>query len=300
MSELAKKLDVTDESTRAGATSNSRNEQTASARTGLCANCGEFELLTPLHLDRGGPLFCIRCGMDWHGKHGRRRNAGRIVIKAIKAYFDAGGHSRDINKLALAAMGSIGIDTRMIQLGYESDDTGATLPDLTSELLKDVLQLVHPDHQPQERRELATRVTKELTSLKPFVFPAPKPEPPPVYKPEARHGSEMSPCETLKKPSQIYPCEDCVDHVPFYYCTACRAEYDKRNRAENEQRKAKQRELYKRRKRRQRRSKPRPVCLGCNQPFEPKRADSKHCKPACRQKAYRQRTSAERMTSAVA
>jgi hypothetical protein len=67
--------------------------------------------------------------MDWHGKHGRRRNAGRIVIKAIKAYFEASGHSRDIEKLGLAASGwDFGLDMRMITLGYQVDTTGVTLP----------------------------------------------------------------------------------------------------------------------------------------------------------------------------
>jgi hypothetical protein len=30
-------------------------------------------------------------------------------------------------------------------------------------------------------------------------------------------------------------------------------------------------------------------CATCKQPFAPKRADAKHCSPACKQKAYRQR-----------
>jgi hypothetical protein len=32
-----------------------------------------------------------------------------------------------------------------------------------------------------------------------------------------------------------------------------------------------------------------PSCETCNQPFSSKRADAKHCSPACKQKAYRQR-----------
>jgi hypothetical protein len=34
------------------------------------------------------------------------------------------------------------------------------------------------------------------------------------------------------------------------------------------------------------------VCQTCNETFEPKRTDAKHCSPACKQKAYRQRKKA--------
>ena len=113
--------------------------------------------------------------------------------------------------------------------------------DLTSELLADVLALAHPDHHPPERKELAHRVTQGLLALKPFVFSAPKPEPEqPEPKPErrVRRASES-------KPSQpIYPCADCADTVPYFYCDACNAEYDKREREENERARAKQRAWY--------------------------------------------------------
>ena len=251
-----------------------------------CQNCGKRELVMPLHLERGGPLFCIGCGIDWHGKHGRRRNAGRIVIKALKAYFAAGGLSRDINKLSLAASD---ISFPEISLAYEGDKIGVELPDLTSELLNDLFQLVHPDHQPPERRELATRVTQELTRLKPFVFPAPKPEPPPVYKPEPRDASLEVPREHLKKPSRCYPCEDCADHIPFYYCAPCKAEHDRRINAELERERAKRRRWYQRRKAKREWLKPPLTCI-CGVKFKPKRADMKYCSPACKQKAYRQRT----------
>lgn len=33
-------------------------------------------------------------------------------------------------------------------------------------------------------------------------------------------------------------------------------------------------------------------CETCNRPFEPRRTDAKHCSPACKQKAYRQRQKA--------
>ena len=273
----------------------------AKATVGSCEKCGKQELISPLHGDRGGPSFCIRCGMDWHGEHGRRRNAGRIVIKAMKAYFEAGGQFNDIQKLKLAATGSFGdYDMRAITLGYDADNTGATIPDLTTELLKNVLALVHPDHQPPERRELAIRVTQELNSLKPYVFPAPKPAQPLVSTPEPRDGFFKGSSGTCKKPSQVYPCEDCADHIPKYYCTACKAEFDRRWMAEREHGRAKQREQYKRRKMRREWRRPELSCI-CGAKFKPKRADSKHCSAKCKQKAYRQRHSdhAERTEAAA-
>ena len=70
-----------------------------------CPKCGEFELLAPLHGERGGPISCIQCGLKWHGEHGRRRKLGRIVVKAMKAFNNAGGSWSDYDKLKLAAMG---------------------------------------------------------------------------------------------------------------------------------------------------------------------------------------------------
>jgi hypothetical protein len=58
---------------------------------GNCAICGKHDYLRPLHDDNGGPLCCILCAGNWHGKHGRRRRLGRIVIRAMAAYLDGRG-----------------------------------------------------------------------------------------------------------------------------------------------------------------------------------------------------------------
>jgi hypothetical protein len=254
-----------------------------------CTKCGKRELVSPLHGERGGPLFCIPCGMEWHGEYGRRRRWGRIVIKAMKAYAKAGGHlyGDDFDALKLAASGySLG--------GYEAepDTIGAEIGDITSELLRDTLQLVHPDHQPPERRELAQRVTQELTALKPFVFPAPKREVETPAKPEARDESFKSQGGNLKEPLRklsSYPCEDCAETTYSYYCTACKTEHDKRWNKDLERDRAKQRKWYKQRKLRKKQYTPLPTCAICGAKFEKKRADAECCSAACRQKLYRQR-----------
>ena len=155
------------------------------ATSGECPGCGERSLLMPLHGGKGGPLRCPLCVGAWNAEHGRRRRTGRIVIRAMMAFLDAGGCSQDIDKLKNSAqfgdsgfLGGLHIAEVSDPLGYMADIAkldGADV-DLTSELLADVLSLTHPDHHPPEREELARRVTQQLLALQPFVFPAPKPK----------------------------------------------------------------------------------------------------------------------------
>lgn len=255
----------------------------AKATVGNCENCGKRELLSPLHGERGGPLRCIACGMEWHGKYGRRRKLGRIVIKAMKAYMNAGGGFGDFNRLRLAASG-------FSVHGYDVDTIGAELGDITSELLRDTLRLTHPDCQPPERRELAHRVTQELIALQPFVFPAPTPEPPPE---PGEHNTSLKvaddPFEDALRAMAAYPCVDCADAVPQNYCNSCSAEWDKRYQAKHECSNTKQREWYRRRKVMGAIGKPIPQCGVCGARFKGRRKDAKHCSAKCRQKAHRQR-----------
>src|SRR4029077_2140096 len=119
------------------------------------------------------------------------------------------------------------------QLGYMDGIAridGADV-DLTSELLADVLSLTHPDHHPPERKVLAHRVTQALLALKPFVFPAPEPKP--ELKPESEPLIKARTPES--NPSQPrYPCAECADTVPYFYCDACKAVWEKRTHEEEE------------------------------------------------------------------
>ncbi len=242
---------------------------------GQCDGCGESTWLLPLHGERGGPLRCFKCAGEWNARHSRRRKAGRIVIKALKLFDEAGGSYADVNKLQLVASG--------ISLpGYEADTLGVEIGDITLELLMDALVLCHPDRHPVERKELATRVTQELLALKPFVFPAPKPELPEPLRTEAGYDSFN---EAWRK-VYTYPCADCADQTPYFYCNACRAEWEKRYEKEHERDKAKQREWY--RARRARRIRPK-FCAACKNQFTPNRTDAKFCCAACRQRAHRNR-----------
>ena len=169
-----------------------------------CTECGKHTYVVPLHDDKGGPLMCPICAGMWHAKHSRRRKWGRIIIKVMKFYEREGGKWDDFDKLKLAtAAGDFGIDI----LGYGSADTiGAEVGDITAELLADTIQLTHPDKHPLERQERAKRVTQELLALKPFVFPAPKPEP--AKTPRPRDTSFRIARRHLEEPSrQKYPCE---------------------------------------------------------------------------------------------
>jgi hypothetical protein len=232
--------------------------------------------------------------MAWHGRHGRKRRVGRILKKAMKAFLAAGGASTEITDL------KIEVDAESIGCGSlfnsETPDTiGSDLGDITSELLTDALRLTHPDVHPHERRELATRVTRELNALAPYVFPAPKPNPvptpdPTAFTPRARPATLVQDTEPAAPP---YPCAVCKNDVPYYYCRPCRAEYERRQEATLEKERQKQRAWYRARKARalaRRRALGQlPRCAACHKPFEPKRKDSKYCRPACRQAAHRHR-----------
>ncbi len=87
------------------------------------------------------------------------------------------------------AAGGIFEDWGIDLVGYVNADTiGAEVGDITAELLADTIELTHPDKHPPEREEKAKRVTQELLALKPFVFPAPKPEP---LKPQKRRDTSL-------------------------------------------------------------------------------------------------------------
>jgi hypothetical protein len=254
-----------------------------------CAMCRKHEYVRPLHGDKGGPLCCILCIGKWHGEHGRRRKLGRIVVRAMNAYLDGGGNYGDLDKLKLSATGSgilSGLGFELDPLGYLDGiaDTKDENIDLTSELLVGAIKLAHPDLHPPERRELAHRVTQGLLALQPFTFPAskpkePKPTPPAPPKPMSDRNA------VLKKPR--YPCPECACHVPYFYCDACKAEWNRRRDNEEERERARQRDRYKVRKQSRSWRKPASICAACGKNFKGKRADAQFCSATCRQRAHR-------------
>src|SRR5260370_26220319 len=171
---------------------------------------GKHDLLQPLHGDTGGPPCCILCSGNWHGKHGRRRRLGRIVIRAMAAYLKGGGDLKDIDGMKATAatfdlVGGGGLDP----LGYFADSggIGGETGELTTQLLADAIKIAHPDLHPLERRDLAHRVTQGLLALQPFTFPALKPKPKPEPSSAQREGSSEVDLQKLKLPS--YPCKEC-------------------------------------------------------------------------------------------
>jgi hypothetical protein len=162
--------------------------------------------------------------------------------------------------------------------------------ELTSELLTDVLRLTHPDHHPPERRELAERVTKGLLAIQPFVFPSPKPKPVAPRQTEStsrdnRDGHRTKPSSDGKPK---YPCTGCADTTPYFYCAACRTEYEKREQEEFERRTAKQRAEYKQRRQEKLAGRSLPKCESCGTEFKRTRSDARYCSNTCRQRAHRQ------------
>jgi hypothetical protein len=264
----------------------------------------------PLHGERGGPMRCSLCIGQWHGEHGKRRRHGRIVIRAIAAYLRNGGSSKDIDKLQQSAVVGDFLGGTVLGLGHESlaDPLGYLtgsavrsfsdeIIELTSELLADAIKLAHPDYHPPERQDLARRTTQGLLALQPFVFPAPKPKPAP--QPGPSFEAAPRPRETAVAESKpAYPCADCRDTVPYFYCNACRAEWDKRLAAERERERIKQRKCYRQRQERRWISK---ECAACGASFrisggaaKVKRKDARFCSPKCRQRAHRSVTAKSR------
>ena len=248
-----------------------------------CIKCGSHTYVMPLRGERGGPLFCFMCAGAWHAEYGRKRRAGRVVVKALRGYQKAGGktYGKDFDQLKLAADGMFVI--------YEADTAGADFRDLTSELLQATIALTHPDKHPPERQAEANRVTQELQALKPFVFPAPAPEPPP--KPGDVSFKQHD--DDLNEPSQpAYPCEDCRDAIPYFYCNPCKAQWEReqekereREEKQREKKNARQRERYETHKRFMA-SISRQAARCAARRSEPKRSDAKYCSAACRQRAY--------------
>jgi hypothetical protein len=105
-----------------------------------CAICKKHNLVVPLHGTQGGPEVCLVCAGKWHAEHGRRRRAGRVVIRALRAYEEAGGKWHDFDKLKLSAIGQLGF-MDLDPLGYMADaiNTDVEIVDLTSELLDDAI-----------------------------------------------------------------------------------------------------------------------------------------------------------------
>jgi hypothetical protein len=216
------------------------------------------------------------------------------VIRAIKGYLAAGGKMDDVEKLALAAMGrDMGFD--LDPLGYMAG-VAETLDEeieLTSELLNQILVLVHPDLHPPERQQIAHRVTSQLLALKPFVFPALKPKEPaqPTQQAPSQQASPR-PASSSAKPVATYPCADCADAMHWEYCDACRAEYERRRRQKYEKQAAKesawQRASYARRRERTLARRPPKHCASCGKEFKAKRNDAQFCSSRCRQRARRQ------------
>lgn len=263
-----------------------------------CEGCNERTFLIPLHGSKGGPLRCPLCAGKWHAEHRKRRRHGRIVIRALRAYLDNGGRVRDIEKLQQSAICSdflgedlfgTGIADPLGYLTGVATNAKGEIIELTSELLADAIKLVHPDHHPPERKELAHRVTQGLLALQPFVFPAPK-KPPPEPSVTDFSTTPTRPERAVTK-SPTYPCADCRDTTPYFYCDPCKAEWERRGAKEDEQSRAKQRKWYARRKARQWHSK---ACESCGVSFKisggggkHKRSDARFCSDACRQKAHR-------------
>jgi hypothetical protein len=227
--------------------------QTNKSEITSCAMCGARGYTQPLHGAEGGVMCCMLCIGKWHAEHGRRRRLGRIVIRAIAAFLDGGGQLKDIDDLKHTAMckdSYFGLDPLGYLVGVAA--TKDEVIELTSDVLTDTLKLVHPDHHPPERRELAQRVTQQLLALQPFVFPAPKPKP--VPEPELRpttpggfRDNREGKWSNKTDGKSRFPCAGCADTTPYYYCTPCKTEYDKREREKAECARAKQRAWYARR-----------------------------------------------------
>ena len=60
--------------------------------------------------------------------------------------------------------------------------------------------------------------------------------------PQPRNTSFEDAVANLNKSLREFPCEDCANEVPYYYCDPCKAIWNKRRQDEQERTNAKQRE----------------------------------------------------------
>ena len=218
----------------------------------------------------GGPWECTRCSAQGivfplHGVD----NGGPLVCPPCALKIEDSYRNKRDSLLWIYGLGSNAFRS-------PAGDT-----ELSLELLTDVMALTHPDMHPPERAKRAHRVTAALTALKPYLRPARKPKTP---EPSPANGTQAS-----RRKLPTYPCIRCLAYPPMYYCKACRTEWDKRQEKEREARRAKQREQYARRRRVKRHWARPKICPSCDAEFKPKRADTKYCTPACRQRAHRAR-----------
>src|SRR5262245_40746473 len=110
-----------------------------------CINCGTEQLVTRLHRERGGPMVCARCSDGIRLEISRGRKTQEAIFSAF------------------------GFDTLEVLGGVSN---GRPEPQLSLELLDDILSLVHPDRHPSERASLANRVTVELLAHRARVEPS--------------------------------------------------------------------------------------------------------------------------------
>jgi hypothetical protein len=238
----------------------------------------------------------MMCAGAWNAEHTRKRKWGKLIIRAMNGYLKEGGRWTDLDKFRFYT-NRLGGGRINILAGYDGDTAGVDVPDITSELLADLLQIAHPDHHPPERHELANRVTKELLELRPYVFPKPAPPPKPIYSPPPDNASPKVREKVSESRDKPFPCELCSESPPSHYCDTCKAEEARRAREKHEKQKAKQRAWYARRRERAAWSRVPITCGGCGKEFncgaessdQKRRRDSKYCSSACRQKAHRKR-----------
>ena len=230
----------------------------------------------PLHGEKGGRLCCLICRGAWDAKYGKLTRIERVLQRVLRSFYAAGG-----------------TDNRLLQLKVTTwlDNRGPGMNELTSDLLIDALSLVHPDRHPPER-QLAERVTARLSELRPFVpEPEPEPEPKPKVKPEPADDKLQKDFDRIAK-KQRFPCFDCLDHVPFDYCDACRQEWKRRHQTQLDH----EAELRRESRRRSRQAR-QGVCQSCGALFFGRRADTKFCSDTCRQRAHRGQTDEENPAS---
>lgn len=231
-------------------------------QTGECSRCGKFTVLVPLHLERGGPLLCLSCGQRLHEAARREAEWKAADAARMRGLF--------------------------VPLDYAGPD------ELDRELLIDTLALTHPDRHPPERATAAHRVTAALTALLPHTKPKAPPPTPPENAPPKPTGIQVTPLEDLEEAlppflRSTFPCPDCKELLPYYYCDTCRGLWEQKQRYEREPVNA-----AARRRRARRRALKAGTCTICGKEFRGKRRDAATCSDACRQKAYRaERTKAK-------